>query len=179
MIRAARRWTLEEAHQQQSRLAALRSGVPLEQLSRPPSELQRQVAQAYAIEKVRSEREKFTSKIIQQMELAGVRKLFITEHQFAKQYLFADKPLQKRPGRQWKLDFYCHRYALAIELHGGIHTFGRHNTGSGFAGDREKMNAAIEVGITVLEFTKEPILNGNAMCQVLRILAQRGWKKGA
>lgn len=65
--------------------------------------------------------------------------------------------------RKWKLDFAWpwlrvaggERLQLAIEIHGGTQSRrpGRHNRAAGMANDREKVNAAIALGWTVLEFT--------------------------
>lgn len=77
-------------------------------------------------------------------------------------------------------DFYCERYQVALELHGGIFNGGRHTRGEGFTRDRVKMNAAIEHGIVVLEYTTEQIKQKDnyALNQIERVLASRGWIKG-
>lgn len=53
--------------------------------------------------------------------------------------------------RKWRLDYYEPVTRTAIEIHGGVWSGGRHTTGRGFTGDREKMNAAQAAGITVFE----------------------------
>ena len=54
--------------------------------------------------------------------------------------------------RDWRFDFALPDALTAVELHGGEWVGGRHVTGSGFSGDREKMNAALLLGWRVLEF---------------------------
>ena len=65
--------------------------------------------------------------------------------------------------RNWKLDFAWpwlrtaggERLQLAVEIHGGTQSRkqGRHNRADGMHNDREKVNAATELGWRVLEFT--------------------------
>lgn len=64
--------------------------------------------------------------------------------------------------RKWAWDFAIPERKLAIELHGGTWTHGRHTRGAGFQRDREKMNAAQVAGWDVLEFTTEDVLRGRA-----------------
>ncbi|MGL4930900.1 MAG: hypothetical protein ACRC4H_12435, partial [Plesiomonas sp.] len=46
------------------------------------------------------------------------------------------------PTRKWRLDFAWPEYRLALEIHGGVYSGGRHTRGAGFTEDREKMNEA-------------------------------------
>lgn len=57
--------------------------------------------------------------------------------------------------RGWRLDFAWPSIKLAVEIHGGQWTRGRHQRGKGFAADLEKMNAAQLAGWTVLQFTTD------------------------
>jgi len=62
--------------------------------------------------------------------------------------------LKKAGLKDWRFDFALPEDCImaAVEIHGGEWSSGRHVTGSGFSGDREKMNAALLLGWRVLEF---------------------------
>lgn len=51
------------------------------------------------------------------------------------------------PTRKWRLDFAWPEYRLALEIHGGVYSGGRHTRGTGFTEDREKMNEASLAGL--------------------------------
>lgn len=85
---------------------------------------------------------------------------FITEHKF-------------HHTRKWRLDYYIPELKIAIELHGGAYTQGRHTRGKGFTEDREKMNEAQLAGILVLEVTSEQVKNGLAISLVKRAIELR------
>jgi very-short-patch-repair endonuclease len=70
------------------------------------------------------------------------------------------------PKRKWRFDIAYPEHHLAIELEGGIYTGGRHVTGTGFAGDLEKMNQATLRGWRVLRFTREMVESGEAVSLV-------------
>jgi hypothetical protein len=50
------------------------------------------------------------------------------------------------PARKWRADFYHPRSKTLIELEGGLHINGRHNSPDGFARDAEKYNQAAALG---------------------------------
>ena len=56
-------------------------------------------------------------------------------------------------GRRFRFDFAWPDLMLAVEVHGAVHSMGRHVTGPGFERDREKMNLALLLGWRVLEVT--------------------------
>lgn len=132
-------------------------------VSAPPPPLSPEAA-AMRLARIRVTRRKLEALFEQHLVWTGMRSLFETQVKF-------------HPERQWRLDFFARDYQLAVELHGGIHTQGRHVRGEGFAGDRAKVNAAIEMGIAVLEFTKEMLENGIAIKQTEWCLAARGWMR--
>lgn len=66
------------------------------------------------------------------------------------------------PKRKWRLDFAWPDSMIALEVHGGVHSGGRHTRGRGFVGDREKMNEAALLGWIVIEATTEQIKSGQA-----------------
>lgn len=65
--------------------------------------------------------------------------------------------------RLWRLDLANHDLMIAIECHGGVFSGGRHVRGKGFTSDREKMNAAMNLGWLVFEFTAGQIKSGEAL----------------
>ena len=72
--------------------------------------------------------------------------------------------------RNWRLDLAWPVHRVAIELHGGIHSGGRHTRGGGFTRDREKMNEAQLLGWTVLEVTPHHLKSGKAIEWLARAL---------
>ncbi|MFQ2543953.1 hypothetical protein ACK3Z0_11665 [Aeromonas caviae] len=64
------------------------------------------------------------------------------------------------PKRKWRFDYAWPTRMVALEVHGGIHSGGRHTRGRGFVEDRTKMNEATLLGWTVLEVTPEHIKSG-------------------
>lgn len=73
--------------------------------------------------------------------------------------------LKFHPSRAWRFDYAWPDSKVALEVHGGVFTDGRHNRGTGFTNDREKMNEAAIMGWIVIEATTEQVKNGMA----------RGW----
>jgi very-short-patch-repair endonuclease len=73
--------------------------------------------------------------------------------------------------RRWKFDFYFPEEKLAVEVEGGIWTGGAHTRGKHFESDAEKYNAAVLLGIRVLRYSTEMVLRGDAIRDVLEILA--------
>ena len=61
--------------------------------------------------------------------------------------------------RKWRFDFAIPRYKVAIEIDGGVWTYGRHNRAAGYIADMEKMNAAASLGWIVLKFTPQEQYN--------------------
>ncbi len=68
-------------------------------------------------------------------------------------------------GREWTELTY-----LIVEVHGATHAQGRHTRGTGFANDREKMNAAQLAGWTVLEYPIERVKDQSAADELERLL---------
>lgn len=76
------------------------------------------------------------------------------------------------PKRKWRLDYAWEEQKLALEVHGGIHSGGRHTRGRGFVEDRAKMNEATLLGWTVLEVTPEHIKSGQLRAWLLAAFNQ-------
>ena len=74
--------------------------------------------------------------------------------------------------RDWRIDLAWPVDRVALELHGGIWSDGRHVRGKGFRQDREKMNELQLLGWTVIEATPEHIRSGQAIEWVLRALPE-------
>ncbi|TNI98299.1 hypothetical protein [Aeromonas veronii] len=76
------------------------------------------------------------------------------------------------PKRRWRLDFAWPTHMIAIEIHGGIHSGGRHTRGKGFVEDRAKMNEARLLGWTVIEATPEHVKSGQLRAWLLTAFNQ-------
>ncbi|MCJ7976756.1 hypothetical protein LOS88_09570 [Aeromonas veronii] len=76
------------------------------------------------------------------------------------------------PKRKWRFDYAWEEQKLALEVHGGIHSGGRHTRGRGFVEDRAKMNEATLLGWTVLEVTPEHIKSGQLRAWLLAAFNQ-------
>jgi very-short-patch-repair endonuclease len=70
------------------------------------------------------------------------------------------------PPRRWRFDFAWPDHKVAAEIHGGIWNHGRHNRGSGYIKDLEKLTVAQLAGWCVLQFTQEDLDNGRALAMV-------------
>ena len=114
--------------------------------------------QAKSLDRIKAERDQLVAAMLTQLGYVGLDRLFVREYKF-------------HPERRWRLDLYCDSHRLAIELHGGIYSAGRHTRGEGFTKDREKMNSALELGIRVLEYTPKEIADGSALAQIERVIA--------
>lgn len=76
------------------------------------------------------------------------------------------------PKRKWRFDYAWEEQKLALEIHGGIHSGGRHTRGRGFVEDRAKMNEASLLGWTVIEATPEHIKSGQLRAWLLSAFNQ-------
>lgn len=61
---------------------------------------------------------------------------------------------------------------VAIEIHGGVHTQGRHTRGGGFERDREKMNEAQAFGWKVFECTYRQLAKGMLFAWLDKVMAK-------
>ena len=86
---------------------------------------------------------------------------YVTEHRF-------------HPTRRWRFDYCWPELKIAVEVHGGTYTNGRHTRGLGFTGDREKMNEAAICGWTVLEVTSAQVRSGQMRQWLDRIFEHKG-----
>ena len=80
--------------------------------------------------------------------------------------------------RRWRFDFAWPEYKVAVEVHGGTWSHGRHTRGLGFQKDRTKGNEAQLAGWLLLEVTRQHIESGKALVWIRRALAERGWNDG-
>jgi hypothetical protein len=76
------------------------------------------------------------------------------------------------PRRKWRFDYAWPTHMIAVEIHGGIHSGGRHTRGPGFVEDRVKMNEATLLGWVVLEVTPEHIKTGQLRAWLLKAFDQ-------
>lgn len=78
------------------------------------------------------------------------------------------------PVRKWRFDYAWSELKIALEIHGGIYTNGRHTRGKGFTEDKVKMNAAQLLGWIVIEATTEHVKNGQMLEWVTEAISIRG-----
>lgn len=62
------------------------------------------------------------------------------------------------PFRRWRFDFAIRELGIAIEVEGGVWTYGRHNRADGFLRDMEKYNAAAARGWRILRCQPDGLL---------------------
>lgn len=77
------------------------------------------------------------------------------------------------PKRRWRFDFADIDLKVAVEVHGGTFSGGRHTRGVGFEKDREKMNTAQLMGWLVIEATSNQVKSGEALTWLKEALEQR------
>lgn len=82
-----------------------------------------------------------------------------------------DREYRFTPARMWRFDCAWVDAKLAVEVHGGAFSGGRHATGSGLVADSEKLRAAVLLGWRVLVFTTTDLAerNASAVADVLRL----------
>jgi very-short-patch-repair endonuclease len=78
------------------------------------------------------------------------------------------------PKRRWRADFAFPSFALLVEVEGGIWQMGRHQTGTGFAADLEKYNAAVLAHWAVLRYSTEMVMNGTAAREIVEFVEYLG-----
>lgn len=87
--------------------------------------------------------------MLQQLAIAGLPVC-------AREYRF-------HPVRRWRWDVAWPEHRIALELHGGVWTAGRHNRGAGFTADCEKYSTAATLGWRVLHATAAHVQSGQAV----------------
>ena len=75
------------------------------------------------------------------------------------------------PTRKWRFDFAWPEYGLALEVHGGIFTSGRHSKVRGQLSDMEKASEAAVLGWRLLVVSAREVHNGAALDLVKRAVA--------
>lgn len=74
--------------------------------------------------------------------------------------------------RKYRADFAYPLAGILIEVEGGVHSGGRHTTGTGYTEDARKYNLAVALGWKVLRFTPEMIEDGTALETIERVLGR-------
>lgn len=67
------------------------------------------------------------------------------------------KEYQFHPKRKWRFDYAIPEHKIALEVEGGVWTYGRHTRPQGFLGDIEKYNTATLMGWRVFRTTPEEL----------------------
>ncbi len=76
------------------------------------------------------------------------------------------------PNRKFRFDFVNIESMLAIEINGGVWSNGRHNRGTGFVSDMEKINLAQLYGYRVLQFTPQQ-LNSASTFDIIKTMINK------
>lgn len=82
--------------------------------------------------------------------------------------------------RRWRFDVAWPTHRVAVELEGGTWRNGRHTRPSGFQGDCEKYNRAVESGWHVLRYTSDDLRKRSVetLNQIVRVLNERRCNNG-
>lgn len=99
---------------------------------------------------------------------------------FEREHLFAKQAY----GRNWRFDFACQKYMLAVEIEGLVVRqingewicTGRHANVTGFREDCVKYASAAALGWMLLRFEQSQVKSGEAIDWTMRVLASRGWQ---
>jgi len=79
--------------------------------------------------------------------------------------------------RRFRFDFACPDRRIAVEIDGGVWTYGRHVRGNGYICDMEKYNLAVVGGWRVLRYTPEQAMNGLMLDDIKMLLASSATKE--
>lgn len=78
------------------------------------------------------------------------------------EYKFHDK-------RKWRLDLCWLDVSIAVEVNGGVWTYGRHNRAATYIEDLYKLNEATRYGFKVFQFITEQVESGQAAKYMLNV----------
>lgn len=82
---------------------------------------------------------------------------------FEREYRFA-------PPRKWRLDFWLPEHKIGVEVEGGVFISGGHNRGKGYEKDLEKYNTATSMGIRLLRYSTDMVIDGRAINQIQAVV---------
>lgn len=74
------------------------------------------------------------------------------------------------PDRKWRFDFAFLEQRVALEVEGGIFTYGRHSRGSGMQADMEKYNASTLLGWRVLRVQPKDLCTMETVKMLRKVL---------
>jgi len=83
------------------------------------------------------------------------------------------KEFRFHPVRRWRFDYAWPDLKVALEIHGGVFTNGRHTRGKGFTEDKVKMNTAQLLGWLVIEATAAQVKNGLMLMWITEAIETR------
>lgn len=75
-----------------------------------------------------------------------------------------------KPPRRWRFDLAWPAQLVAIEIEGGVWSYGRHLRPAGFLRDCEKYNEAACLGWKVIRVTHEQLNDGTALRYLERLI---------
>lgn len=79
------------------------------------------------------------------------------------------REFQFLPDRKFRFDLAWPEHGIAVEVHGGIWIYGRHQRPYGFVKDLEKMNLAVLHDWKVLAVVPDMIRDGQALRMIQRL----------
>ncbi len=104
----------------------------------------------------------------QARKLAELVKLNLRELPgYEQEYIF-------HPTRKWRFDYSWPELKVALEIHGGVFSNGRHTRGVGFSEDKVKMNSAQLLGWLVIEATTTQVKSGQMLDWITTAIELRG-----
>lgn len=74
--------------------------------------------------------------------------------------------------RMWRFDFAFIEQKIAVEIEGGVYSFGRHSRGKGNEADMDKYNQATILGWRVLRYSTGMAMSGQAILEVVDLLGK-------
>jgi very-short-patch-repair endonuclease len=80
------------------------------------------------------------------------------------------KEYRFHPKRRWRFDFAWPTQKIAVEIEGGVWSYGRHTRGSGFLADMDKYNMAGALGWRVFRFTPDQFNKGEVYSFMEKVL---------
>ena len=81
------------------------------------------------------------------------------------------------PNRKWRFDFAWPKQMVAVELEGGLFSFGGHSRGAGHIRDMDKFNSAASLGWLVLRFSNQHLRDPKAVFDLLDSCLKIGRRK--
>lgn len=113
-----------------------------------------------------AEKKKARAKVQAQRLAQRVEVQLVNLPKYSKEFSF-------HPERRWRFDYAWTEIKVALEIHGGVFTNGRHTRGKGFTEDKVKMNSAQLLDWIVIEATAAQVKSGDMLVWINKAIAKR------